>query len=427
MITIRNRNDGKVYQDGTPKKPNYEYRFETAKINGKRTCITKAGFRTKKECEAAGLKAYNEYQYGFCVKPSELSFSDLIDEWLENYVLVNDVETTYQKYKDTAERYLIGELGRYKVTSLTSSIIQTLINALSVKLSQNTLKLVRTILKTSLKYAKNTLHIIHTNPCDDVIIPKKASKPKEIIVLSKTDIKRIFGTITKPKYYYPMLTAYYTGMRAAEVYGLTWNNVDLENKTINVVQIVKSSKYSNWYLGSPKRESSARTIVIGDTLVNALKELKELQDENKRILGNDYQYTYGKKTKSKAGDPIIQLSHEKIGQKIDLMFTHPDGTYNGTKDTSTLSTVVMNKLGIDFNFHALRHTHATMLIESGAPIKAVSERLGHKNTTVTIETYVHNTQTMINETVDIFEQCGNLNDNIVKFGRQMVDKNTKKA
>lgn len=427
MITIRNRNDGKVYQDGTPKKPNYEYRFETAKINGKRTCITKAGFRTKKECEAAGLKAYNEYKYGLTSKPSEISFADLFEEWLKNYVLINARETTYDKYKKTADRYILDKIGRYKATSITTHILQSLINELSIDLYKSTLTLIRSILYGSFEYARKMLRIIVINPCKDVIVPKKATQRKDLSILSKEDVKRIFERITKPKYYYPMLTAYYTGMRASEVYGLTWDKIDLENQIITIDQIVKQVKYGEWYLGDPKTRTSKREIVIGDTLTNALKEYKAMQEQNIAALGKDYKFTYGKKDKSKAGEDIIKLSHDKIGDRIDLVFTHPDGTYNGTKDLSTLSTVVKNKVGIDFHFHSLRHTHATMLIESGAPIKSVSERLGHKDTTVTIETYVHNTQTMINETVDIFEQCGNLNDNIVKFGRQMVDKNTKKA
>lgn len=50
-------------------------------------------------------------------------------------------------------------------------------------------------------------------------------------------------------------------------------------------------------------------------------------------------------------------------------------------------------MGIPFNFHSLRHTHATYLIESGVNIKALQERLGHANVTVTMNRYVHNTDT----------------------------------
>ena len=81
------------------------------------------------------------------------------------------------------------------------------------------------------------------------------------------------------------------------------------------------------------------------------------------------------------------------------------------------SKVINYELGIHFNFHALRHTHATMLIEANVPVKAVSERLGHSNTRTTLETYVHVTDSMREDAVNKFETFGSLeNDKIVTIG-----------
>jgi integrase len=62
-------------------------------------------------------------------------------------------------------------------------------------------------------------------------------------------------------------------------------------------------------------------------------------------------------------------------------------------------------LGVDFNFHSLRHTHATMLMENGAKVKDIQACLGHSRSAITIDTYSHLTQKMQDETIDIFERA----------------------
>ena len=67
--------------------------------------------------------------------------------------------------------------------------------------------------------------------------------------------------------------------------------------------------------------------------------------------------------------------------------------------------VIHYDLGLKFHYHMLRHTHATKLIEAGVNIKTVQERLRHKNYETTANTYVHNTEKMKNDAVEIFEKA----------------------
>ena len=69
--------------------------------------------------------------------------------------------------------------------------------------------------------------------------------------------------------------------------------------------------------------------------------------------------------------------------------------------------VIQEKLGIDFNFHSLRHTHAALLLEQGAPIKDIQARFGHSRSGITLDNYSHLTDKMKNQTVDIFERLMN--------------------
>ena len=78
MVNVRKRGKG------------YQYYFEIAPVDGKRKQQVKSGFKTKKEAEEAGIKAYNEYtQTGHSFTPATMSYSDYLDYWLENYCHVN--------------------------------------------------------------------------------------------------------------------------------------------------------------------------------------------------------------------------------------------------------------------------------------------------------------------------------------------------
>ena len=86
-----------------------------------------------------------------------------------------------------------------------------------------------------------------------------------------------------------------------------------------------------------------------------------------------------------------------------MVIRKENGEYSSIDSFKYAARVIHYDLGITFNFHSLRHTHATMLIESGVPVKTVQERLGHTNIETTLQTYVHNTKIMESSAVDIFE------------------------
>lgn len=99
------------------------------------------------------------------------------------------------------------------------------------------------------------------------------------------------------------------------------------------------------------------------------------------------------------------VEYKTVDTPLQFICTHENGTVLNPDLCRYASRIVNYKLGIQFNFHSLRHTHATILIENGANIKDVQERLGHANIAVTMDTYVHGTDTMKTQTVEIFEKA----------------------
>lgn len=158
---------------GTKAKPNWQYRFEGAPINGKRKEISKCGFKTKADAVAAGTKAYNEYQSsGQVFKDSNTSYSDFLDYWIKEYCIINLKSTTVEGYQKKIRLYIKPYLGMYRLTALTPVALQSFINdRFNEGFSRNTLTVIKGIISKSLNYAVTTMRLLQFNPMDCVKLP----------------------------------------------------------------------------------------------------------------------------------------------------------------------------------------------------------------------------------------------------------------
>lgn len=424
MVSVRKR--GKVY----------EYRFETASVDGTRKWIKKSGFRTKQEALNQGALDYNEYyRIGRVKRNKEMSYADYLDFWIDTYCNFNLKYSTIVTYLNIMKNYLKPMLGGYSLSQIDTQMLQEFINKIYVEknLSKWYLKGIMKVIKGSLKYACYTVNYINKNPAERVHIPRYeivAGDPAHIF--TQEEIERILDRFKNtPHIYYAFLTAYYTGMRTSEVFGLTWDCVDFENKTITINKnIIRKNKFGLpkrykstkghsievWSYGTCKNPQSQRTISIGDTLVEALKEFKRLQEENRKYYGDNYLKHYEKRVISEYTQrPEIKIVDAKAELDIDLpeaklVFVSPNGFFRGTESTRYAFKVINYELGIPCRFHDFRDTHATRLIEQGADIKAVSKRLGHSTIMTTYNIYVRVTDKMETETVKTFEGYANTLD-----------------
>ncbi|MEX8160202.1 tyrosine-type recombinase/integrase [Clostridioides difficile] len=89
--------------------------------------------------------------------------------------------------------------------------------------------------------------------------------------------------------------------------------------------------------------------------------------------------------------------------EYDWVCRKKDGSFVNHNNIDACVRTINKKLNLDFNFHCLRHTHATLLLENGANIKYIQQRLGHSQLSTTMDTYSHVTSKMESETVDILE------------------------
>ena len=362
----------------------WSYYFDLGMVNGKRKKKEKGGFRTKGESEKALRIAMTEYDNaGSLIDVSNITVSDYFDYWYKEYVLINCKYNTQLSYKIVIDRHIKTSLGIYKLKSLKPATLQEFLNSKYKNgYTKNSLSNFYGVLSGALKAAVYPYQFLKENPMTYVSMPKYDNAPADADSMKIITLDNFKKIITRFKegssFYIPLQIAFHTGMRASEVCGLTWNCINLDNSTMKVEKILIGKGKGVFEFGSPKTKSSNRTITIGNTLVNILKRHAIWQKENKLKYGEYYTTN-------------------------NFVCTKENGKLVTTDSLKYLSRIVNYELGIRFNFHSLRHTHATMLLEAGANIKDIQIRLGHSKIATTMDTYSHVTAKMKNDSVNIFE------------------------
>lgn len=392
----------------------WEYRFESAKIGGKRKQISKGGFATKKEAIEAGTKAYVEYmRCGQTYTPTDISVADYLDYWFQNVAEMSLKANTLSGYQLIIKNHLKPRFGAYRLTALQASSIQEMVNQLKINgFAKSTVKGIFSVLSIALDYAVEPMHYISYNPCKNVRIPTFQPRKQERYIIRPNEFEKILNRFPEGNIFYlPLMIGYHTGLRISEVFALTWNDIDMNARTISVNKITvkrNTTEESSWYFGTPKTLSSIRTIKFGETLYRALRQAQKYQLENRMRYGEYYSVIYQKPEKDKRGDTTIRLVEIEAGipcslQKAEMICVRENGKFVSTDSFKYCSRVIHNELQISFNFHSLRHTHATLLLENGADSKYVQTRLGHSSISTTLNVYAHSTEKMEEQCVSIFE------------------------
>ena len=204
--------------------------------------------------------------------------------------------------------------------------------------------------------------------------------------------------------YIPMMIGYRCGLRIGEVYALTWDDIDLENKKLTVSKQIQwkqfprskeekqrtnGSKYAEsgfWYFSAPKCDSN-RTIDMDSVLTDLLWRERDRQVRAAAYFAERYKHYYEDSSK--------RITENPIDKEVDFVCRRENGEYINLRTMQYTTQIIHEQLHLpEFDFHSLRHTHATMLVENGAPLKYVQRRLGHKKIDVTMNIYQHLTEAL---------------------------------
>lgn len=261
-----------------------------------------------------------------------------------------------------AQIHILPYLGDIELTDLKPFVLQKFITDLMTNgnkrtgkgLSPNFVKTILSVIQNSLK----TAHLVGYLPeysANKIKRPKIVEKQVECFsIQEQKKIEEAALSVKKDKYR-GIILCLYTGLRIGELLALTWNDVDFEKSILSVTKTCHDGNENGEHIriiDTPKTENSRRQIPLSKTLVKMLKDMKRkskcefvIADGEKPVFIRSYQRTFELLLKK------LKLPHK--------------------------------------GFHSLRHTFATRALECGMDVKSLSEILGHKNATITLNRYAH--------------------------------------
>jgi integrase len=292
-----------------------------------------------------------------------MKYKEWLQDWLELYEKGAVKARTFKQYEDIVNKRLIPILGDYEMEELTPIVLQRYIVELSQNgntktgkgLAPNSVNAIILVLRSSLTMAY-LLGFTKEINVDKIKRPKTVEKPVESF--SKEEQKAIERAVLLDKRdkMFGIVLCFYTGLRIGELLALEWSDIDLAKGELRVTKACYDGKddmgRSCRVTGTPKTETSKRIIPIPKQLIPHLREIKK-RSASKYVVGN--------------GSKIITV--RSYQRSFELLLQKQKISHHG--------------------FHALRHTFATRAIECGMDVKSLSEILGHKNPTITLNRYVH--------------------------------------
>lgn len=291
-----------------------------------------------------------------------MTYKNWLNEWLTHYIKPSSKQRTFEQYSKVAQIHILPYLGDIELTDLTPFVLQKFITDLMTNgnkrtgkgLSPNFVKTILSVIQNSLK----TAHLVGYLPeysANKIKRPKIVEKQVECFsIQEQKKIEEAALSVKKDKYR-GIILCLYTGLRIGELFALTWNDVDFEKSILSVTKTCHDGNENGEHIriiDTPKTENSRRQIPLSKTLVKMLKDMKRkskcefvIADGEKPVFIRSYQRTFELLLKK------LKLPHK--------------------------------------GFHSLRHTFATRALECGMDVKSLSEILGHKNATITLNRYAH--------------------------------------
>ncbi|MGX7132387.1 site-specific integrase [Enterococcus songbeiensis] len=363
-------------KDGT-KKWMFKTYLGIDPLTGKQIQTTGRGFKTQRLARLAAARVQTEFETDIKKKEVPKTYRDVYHSWMKEYEKTV-VGSTLLKTERIFKNHILDEFGDIYISEITPIKIQEVMDAWSKKYSTASKMINYTglVFKYAIRFG-----YIDRNPVDAIIKPKaKKHKRDTELFYDKKELKLFFSELEKSpnlraKTFFRLLAM--TGMRKQEAAALKWNDINFRAKTINIDKAITRTA-AGLEVGKTKTVGSNRIISIDNkTLVALILWIVEQKPTNDSdlIFGTESNSIMGLDTPRKWLLAIQNRMDETAGKKLPRITTH-----------------------------GFRHTHVSLLVEMGATLKQVQDRLGHDDAQTTMNIYAHVSKSSREQLADTFNK-----------------------
>lgn len=334
---------------------------------GKNVYRKRQGFKTKKQAQIALAELLKDIDdNGLDKESKEMTFKELYTMWLKQHRM-NVKPSTIATNRRFIEGHVLPYFGELELSQISVVYCQQIVNKWHEQ-GYKQYSYFRKATAQIMRYAE-AMEIMNSNPMSKTILPRKHEEEKKLQFYTKEEMAHFFECLKsfgnyKQLAFFRLLA--FTGVRKSEALSLQWKDIDLFNKNVSIGKTLALDENTQVIVQSPKTANSTRQISLDDETIKILSNWRSFQRQDYLKMGfnttSEDQYVFTNSRNELYYPQVVNDWLNYLIKKYELPRITP---------------------------HHFRHSHASLLLQAGVPVKEVSERLGHKDIKITLEIYSH--------------------------------------